>query len=111
MPMRPEAFERLYAEHAKDLLGFLVYKTGDRYLAEDLLVDTFERVLRGRTVFDRRRGREKSWLYSIALNLVRDHARRRSPEARALDRSGVHEPAGASGDRPVEDRVVDRDAV
>ena len=36
------------------MLRFLAYRTGDQALAEDLLADTFERVLRTRQPFDRR---------------------------------------------------------
>jgi RNA polymerase sigma factor (sigma-70 family) len=85
--MRDEDFERLYAEHAQPLFGFLVYRTGDRALAEDLLADTFERLLRARRRFDRRRGSEKTWLYAIALNCLRDHGRRKAAEGRALERA------------------------
>ncbi len=85
-----EDFERLYAEHAQGLFGFLVYRTGDRALAEDLVADSFERALKGRQRFDRRRASEKTWLYSIALNALRDHGRRRAAEGRALER---HRPA------------------
>jgi RNA polymerase sigma-70 factor, ECF subfamily len=84
--MRRDDFERLYEEHAQPLFGFLAYRTGDTALAEDLLADTFERALRARSRFDRRKASEKTWLYAIALNLVRDNARRRSTEARALER-------------------------
>jgi RNA polymerase sigma-70 factor, ECF subfamily len=84
--MKTEAFERLYAEHAQALFGFLSYRTGDRVLAEDLLADTFERALRARRRFDRRKASEKTWLYTIALNCLRDHARRRGREGRALER-------------------------
>lgn len=84
--MRPEDFERLYEEHAQALFGFLSYRTGNTTLAEDLLADTFERALRARARFDRRKASEKTWLYTIALNLLRDHARRRGSEARALGR-------------------------
>jgi RNA polymerase sigma-70 factor (ECF subfamily) len=90
--MRRDDFERLYEEHAQPLFGFLAYRTGDTALAEDLLADTFERALRARARFDRRKASEKTWLYAIALNLVRDSARRRSAEARALER--VPPPAG-----------------
>ena len=72
--MRDDDFERLYAAEAQGLFGFLVYRTGDRALAEDLLADTFERALRSRKRYDRRRGPAKAWLYTIALNLLRDHA-------------------------------------
>jgi RNA polymerase sigma-70 factor (ECF subfamily) len=79
-----DAFERLYEEHARPLLAFLIYRTGDAVLAEDLLADTFERALRARWRFDRRRASEKTWLYSIALNCLRDQSRRRRAEGRAL---------------------------
>lgn len=84
--MRRADFDRVYAEHAQALFAFLVYRTGDRGLAEDLLADTFEAALRARRRFDRRRGSERTWLTSIALNRLRDHARRRGAEARAYER-------------------------
>ena len=84
--MRDPDFERLYEREAGALFGFLAYRTGDRALAEDLLADTFERALRARRGFDRRRGTERNWLYAIALNLLRDHARRAATEGRAVDR-------------------------
>jgi RNA polymerase sigma factor (sigma-70 family) len=98
--MRDDDFERLYAAEAQGLFAFLVYRTGDRALAEDLLADAFERVLRARRRFDPRRGSQKAWLYSIALNLLRDHARRAAAEGRALERTGAR--AGAAGDAQME---------
>jgi RNA polymerase sigma factor (sigma-70 family) len=92
-------FERLFEEHAQPLFGFLIYRTGNRNLAEDLLADTFERALRGRRRFDPRRGSEKNWLYAIALNLLRDHRRRREAEERALGR--------IDGGPPAEDRILE----
>jgi RNA polymerase sigma-70 factor, ECF subfamily len=86
--MRDDDFERLYSAEAAGLFSFLAYRTGDRALAEDLLADAFERALRARGRFDRRRGSEKTWLYAIALNVLRDHARRAAAEGRALDRVG-----------------------
>jgi len=84
--MRERDFERLFSDHAEPLFGFLVYRTGDRSLAEDLLAETFERVLRTRRGFDARKGGERAWLYTIALNCLRDQARRRAVEKRALER-------------------------
>jgi RNA polymerase sigma-70 factor (ECF subfamily) len=82
-----------------------VYRTGDRALAEDLLSDTFERALRARRRFDRRRGTEKAWLYTIALNCLRDHQRRTAAERRAIARSGDRgEEAVESGAAAVEQR-------
>lgn len=102
--MRLEAFERLYETHAEPLLAFLVYRTGDRELAEDIHADTFERVLASSRRFDPRRGSEKTWLYTIALNRLRDHLRRTGAEARALERAmaGLAEPPHAT--HAIEDR-------
>ena len=104
--MRVGEFERLYEEHAQNLFGFLVYRTGDRALAEDILADTFERVLRTRVRFDPRKASRKTWLYTIAVNILRDHARRRSAEERALERAAAPVPAGSSlsGYDAVDDR-------
>jgi RNA polymerase sigma-70 factor (ECF subfamily) len=87
--MRSDSFERLFEEHAERLFSFLAYRTGNRALAEDLLSETFERVLRSRQRFDPRRGSERRWLYTIALNLLRDQARRRTHEDRALQHVGA----------------------
>jgi RNA polymerase sigma-70 factor (ECF subfamily) len=93
--MRDADFERLYDREARALYGFLAYRTGDRALAEDLLADTFERALRARRGFDRRRGTERNWLYAIALNLLRDHARRAATEGRAVERITPGAPTAA----------------
>jgi RNA polymerase sigma factor (sigma-70 family) len=97
--MREPDFERLFAEHADPLFGFLVYRTGNRALAEDVLADAFERVLTARRGFDRRKGTEKAWLYTIALNCLRDHIRRTAVEERALERIGG---ASSGPDRSLE---------
>lgn len=86
--------ERLFSEHAESLFGFLAYRVGDPTVAEDLLGDTFERVVRSRKRFDARKGSETTWLYTIALNCLRDHLRRTKVERSALERDrGRGEPA------------------
>ncbi len=94
--MRPDAFERLFEEHAERLFSFLAYRTGNRALAEDLLSETFERVLRSRQRFDPRRGSERRWLFAIALNLLRDHARRQTHEERVLRTVAADSPSQQS---------------
>jgi RNA polymerase sigma factor (sigma-70 family) len=106
--MRSDRFEQLYAEHAQGLSGFLIYRTGDRVLAEDLLADTFERALRARRRFDPRKASEKTWLYTIALNCLRDHARRQNTEGRALERIASGPGPGSGGEI---DAVSDRDLI
>lgn len=79
-------FERLFGDHAQALYGFLIYRVGDPMVAEDLLGDTFERVVRSGARFDPRKGSEQAWIYAIALNCLRDHLRRAGGESRALGR-------------------------
>lgn len=88
--MRHEAFDSMFQEHAGPLLAFLAYRVGDRATAEDILADTFERAYRKRRSFDPRRGSEKAWLYTVALNLVRDRARRSAAESRSLEQASLH---------------------
>jgi RNA polymerase sigma-70 factor (ECF subfamily) len=82
--LKDAEFERLYADEAQGLFAFLAYRTGDRALAEDLLADAFERALRSN--YNRRKGPAKTWLYAIALNVLRDHVRRAAAEGRAYAR-------------------------
>src|SRR5207302_9095472 len=77
-------------------------------LSEDLLADTFERPLRARWRFDRRKASEKSSLYSIALNLLRDQHRRQGSEAKALQSVAATVSAGSSGGI---EHISDRDLV
>jgi RNA polymerase sigma-70 factor (ECF subfamily) len=105
--VRDDDFERLYAAHAEPLLGFLVYRTGNRAVAEDVMADTFERVLRTRFRFDARKSSEKTWIYTIAMNLLRDRARRQAAEIRALER----EPSVVGGGHHNVESVEDRDEI
>src|ERR1700733_3394791 len=102
-------FERCYAEHAEPLLRFIAFHVGDREIAQDVVADTFERVLRSKARFDPRKSSEKTWIYGIALNLVRDHVRREQVAARAFEQAVV--PAGGASGQAVPELISDRDEV
>ena len=102
--MKNDQFEQLYAEHAEPLLRFLIYRTGNRATAEEVLADTFERVLRSRSRFNPSRGKVKTWIYSIALNRLRDLHRRGEAEERALRKSEAGTPEGVADIDRVEER-------
>jgi RNA polymerase sigma factor (sigma-70 family) len=106
--MRDSDFERLYEDHAQALFGFLAYRTGDRALAEDVMSESFERALRSRKRYDPGKASAKTWLYTIALNCLRDHQRRQGAEVRALDRVGA---PGALDLDPALERADTRDEV
>jgi RNA polymerase sigma-70 factor (ECF subfamily) len=105
--MRGEDFERLYEEHAVPLLNFVLYRTGNRSLAEDIVADTFEKAYRARRTFTRLRASEKTWLYTIALNSLRDSVRRSRTEAKAME-DAASQPASANPTAQLE-QIEDRD--
>ena len=104
--MRADELEALFQDHAARLFGFLLYRTGDRALAEDIVGDTFERAFRARTRFRRGKGAKTTWLYAIALNRLRDLKRREAVESQAVSRVGANAPSEAES---FEDRVAEDD--
>lgn len=67
------ALAQLIKRHHNPLMGYLFRMTsGDRQLAEDLVQETFLRMLRGIDRYTYPRP-FKPWLYAIATNLARDH--------------------------------------
>jgi RNA polymerase sigma-70 factor (ECF subfamily) len=81
------AFAELVARHEKPLWNFLRRSVKDAAAAEDLLQETFMRVVKGASEW-RPSAKFSTWLYTIARNLCVDHARRMSHRAVvSLDRS------------------------
>ncbi|MDP6933734.1 MAG: RNA polymerase sigma factor [Myxococcota bacterium] len=84
------AYRQLFQRYRAPLYGFLVRRVGDREVAGDLFQETFLRVHRASGTW--RRGRPvRPWLYSIATNAARDHARRGS---RRIEETGEIVTAG-----------------
>jgi RNA polymerase sigma-70 factor (ECF subfamily) len=80
------AFAELVARHEKPLWNFLRRLTADATSAEDLLQETFMRVVRNASGYQPS-ARFSTWLYTIARNLCIDHARsRQHRQALSLDR-------------------------
>jgi RNA polymerase sigma-70 factor, ECF subfamily len=73
--------------HLDDVLGYLVYMTGDRHLADDLTAATFEKALRLWRRFDPRRASARTWLCQIARTVALDHFR---ADERRRRREGVY---------------------
>ena len=105
--MRDADFERLVRRNAQDLYAYLLYRTGNHHLAEELVGDTLERAYRARSRFDPRRASEKTWLITIALNRWRDVMRRERSERDVLERLG----GGLDEATAVMDCVEDRRAL
>ena len=69
------SFAKAAETHLDDVYGYLTWFTGDRFLAEDLAGETFERALRLWHRFDPKRGSARSWLCQVARTVALDHFR------------------------------------
>jgi RNA polymerase sigma-70 factor (ECF subfamily) len=79
------AFEVLLARHRKAVYNFILRSVIDRALAEDLLQETFLRVVKGREAYEKQ-AKFKTWLFTIARNLCVDASRRgKHRRAQSLD--------------------------
>jgi RNA polymerase sigma-70 factor, ECF subfamily len=70
------AFEVLLSRHRKPVYNFILRFVGDRETAEDLLQESFMRVIKGAEAY-KRQAKFTTWLYTIARNLCVDQTRRR----------------------------------
>lgn len=69
---------RAFDDNGHALLGFAVNALRDRPLAEDCVQETFLRAWRARDRFDARAASERTWLFSIARNVIVDALRARA---------------------------------
>ena len=84
MPRPPSA-------HLDDVYGYLAWFTGDRFAAEDLAGETFERALRLWHRFDPRRGSARTWLCQVARTVALDHFRSERRRTRREELAAVPE--------------------
>jgi RNA polymerase sigma factor (sigma-70 family) len=118
------AFEQLMAAHKEALHRFIFRHVHDRAECEDILVRTFTKAWQNRSSYEPR-ALLTTWLHAIAINLCRDHARKRkrrpgdfvtgesridanSPESR-LSSTGSPDPAAMAADH--EEALLLRSAI
>ena len=79
------AFEILLTRHRRPIFNFILRFVGSRDVAEDLLQETFLRVIKGAENYQRK-AKFTTWLYTIARNLCVDQSRRQKHRrAQSLD--------------------------
>jgi len=103
--MTATMIEKLFAQYYEPLVRMLYRRTGDQDQAEDLAQEVFSRALA--TPPDNPR----SWLFAVALNLVRDEGRRAVRRGRRLqllkgELPAVSEPTDEHYLRSAETRAV-----
>src|SRR5437763_15058656 len=108
----PDRLSVLFQSYHAPLVRFLTRRLGDRDWAEELAQETFVRALKQDEIAS-----ERSWLFAVASNLVRDEARRDARERKRRDLMRVQaeaesavEPEPTSMER-AEDRALARQAI
>jgi RNA polymerase sigma-70 factor, ECF subfamily len=76
----PDRLTALFAAYHAPLVHFLTRRLGDRDWAEEIAQETFVRALKQETITS-----ERSWLFAVAANLVRDDARRDARRRKRLE--------------------------
>lgn len=103
--------ERLFRLYHQPLVRYLTRRLGDRDWAEEIAQETFLRALRQESLVS-----ERSWLFAVATNLVRDDARRAGRQRARLallaaeERDRVVEPERTDAER-AEERALARSAL
>jgi RNA polymerase sigma-70 factor (ECF subfamily) len=90
-----EEFDRLYAAHCDGVYRFLLRLTRQPELAKDLHQETWIKLARNFRVLAPST-EIRGWLFTVARNLWRDHARGRAREAARVD--ALEMPAPADSD-------------
>ena len=83
----------LYAEHGGILLGYVTRLTGDRQIAEDVVQETLLRAWRNADSLSEERGSIRSWLLTVARNIVTDRARARQARPAEVEEDPLRPPA------------------
>lgn len=102
----PSSFNMLVWRWEKPLYNFIYKYVGNATLAEDLVQDTFIRVLKSIKRYTHQ-GSFSTWLYRIAVNLCKDHLKRKR-----LPMVSLHDyyTTGSGEKIYVQDRVADERA-
>ena len=102
-------FAQAAESHLDDVYAYLVWFTGDRFVAEELTAETFERALRLWHRFDPGRGTARTWLCQVARTTALDHFR--SEKRRRAARRSRQRPSGSSSGSSTASRPSSRSAL
>jgi len=98
--------ETLFAQLSRRVYNVACWHTRDAAAADDIVSTVFEKVIRGLPRFDPSRASAEDWVFAVAMNALRDHARA-ARRNRTVSVESVAELTAAG--RSPEDTVVERD--
>jgi RNA polymerase sigma factor (sigma-70 family) len=101
----PERFSALVDAHNDIIFRYLARRVGAS-MGEDLAAETFLRAFRARAGYRGSRSSALPWLYGIATNLLRDHARSEHRQTQALAKLAGHAVREAGSEDCVDDALT-----
>jgi RNA polymerase sigma-70 factor (ECF subfamily) len=103
------AWTRIVGLYGRRLFALAKSRCGSAELAEEVTQSVFATVARtlGSGGYSER-GRFESWLFRIAMNRIRDHARRTKRQAASTDPEALASVADARGEADRDDRMLAR---
>lgn len=84
----PACFSVIFERHFDVLYGYLARRVGHE-IAQDLASEVFAVAFRRRATFKDHQDNARPWLFGVASNLLRNHARTELRQLRAYGRTGV----------------------
>src|SRR5829696_4776208 len=90
--------DALFREFHQPLVRYLTRRLGDRDWAEEVAQETFLRAARQKEIVS-----ERSWLFAVATNLVRDEARKDARRRKHLELLTEEAKANAVVEPPITD--------
>src|SRR4051812_38707534 len=95
----PAAFGLFYERRVRDVLGYMMRRTGDADVAADLTAETFAAAIVARRRFRRDGAPAGAWLFAIAHRKLADYQRRGYADERARQRLGIERRPVGEDDR------------
>jgi len=108
-PSSKETLRMLYGDYSNDVYRYAFATLGDSNLAHDIVQEVFLRAYRSLNSY-RRDASAKTWLMTIARNLIFDVLRKRRTERKYLSRHEIPEQLGDES-VPMEDLVEVEEAL
>lgn len=99
----PACFSVIFERHFDVLYGYLARRVGHE-TASDLASEVFAVAFRRRAAFGVDQVNARPWLFGVASNLVRNHARTERRQLRAYSRTGV-DPVMSDAEADADQRI------
>lgn len=100
-----EAFEALFRQFQREVYGWIIRIVRDRWVAEELTVETFWRIYKAHARFDPNRGFHP-WARRIATNVALDYLKRVRPEVELVESNSQKEWPDPALRRDIQERIA-----